>query len=47
MLGGTDEQRYQAAAAARCLGAEVYAEGDNDALVWVFRMPSETSAGGD
>lgn len=38
---GDLEQQYQAVAAARVLGAEVWAEGDEPELTWLVRLPGE------
>jgi hypothetical protein len=40
---GDLEQQYQALAAARVLGAEVWAEGHEPEVRWLVRLPGETS----
>jgi hypothetical protein len=41
LADGDLEQQYQAAAAARVLGAEVWAEGEEPDMMWLVRLPSE------
>jgi hypothetical protein len=41
LVSGDDEQQYQAVAAARTLGAEVWAEDDK---TWLVRLPGEQHA---
>jgi hypothetical protein len=38
LVSGDDEQQYQATAAARALGAEVWTQDDN---TWLVRLPGE------
>lgn len=40
---GDLEQQYQAVAASRALGADVWAEGDVPDMVWLVRLPGEAS----
>jgi hypothetical protein len=39
---GDLEQQYQAVAAARVLGAEVWADGEDPNLTWLVTLPMET-----
>ena len=38
---GDLEQQYQAVAAARVLGAEVWAEGEEPQMLWLVKLPRE------
>lgn len=40
VVGGNDEERYQAAAAARTLGAEIWAA-DDDLAAWDVKLPGQ------
>jgi hypothetical protein len=39
---GDLEQQYQAVAAVRALGAEVWADGTEPEMTWLIRLPGET-----
>lgn len=39
---GDLEQQYQAVAAARILGAEVWADGEEPELTWLVKLPDDT-----
>jgi hypothetical protein len=41
---GDLEQQYQAVAAARVLGAEVWAEGNEPTMTWLVRLPNDAEA---
>jgi len=43
LADGDPELQYQAMAAARCLGAEVWAETVDPELCWSVRLPGESS----
>ena len=42
LAGGDVEQQYQAMAAARVLGAEVWAAGKEPDIVWLVKLPHDT-----